>query len=69
MSQRLVRQQPIGRLRGASPRRVGNASSLGAQTDRPTRHTALQVRSRVCAIRQLELIRETQHRLDVSLWT
>jgi hypothetical protein len=39
---------------------------LGAQTDRPTRHTALRVR---CAIRQLELIREIQHRSDASLWT
>jgi hypothetical protein len=42
---------------------------LGAQTDRPIRHTALQVGSRVCATRQLELIRQMQHRLDATLWT
>jgi hypothetical protein len=42
---------------------------LGAQTDRPIRHIALQVGSRVCATRQLELIRQMQHRLDATLWT
>jgi hypothetical protein len=42
---------------------------LEPKTDRPTRHTALQVRSRVGAIRQLGLIRHMQHRLDASLWT
>jgi hypothetical protein len=42
---------------------------LGAQTDRPTRHTALQVGSRAWVTRRLELIRQVQHRLDTSLWT